>query len=42
MQKMLIGIFVVMIICFSIIGLIRGEGKVQDLKETSESSVNFK
>ncbi|MFB1097700.1 hypothetical protein [Terribacillus sp. JSM ZJ617] len=42
MQKWLIGIFVLLIISFSIIGLFRGEGNIQSIKETSKSSVNLK
>ncbi|SDC00043.1 hypothetical protein SAMN05421663_101106 [Terribacillus halophilus] len=42
MQKWLIGIFVLLIISFSIIGLFRSEGKIHDINETSKSSVNLK
>ncbi|MFP7479927.1 hypothetical protein [Terribacillus saccharophilus] len=42
MQKWLIGIFVLLIISFSIIGLSRGEGDIQSKNETNKSSVNLK
>ncbi|MFP7169748.1 hypothetical protein [Terribacillus sp. 7520-G] len=40
MQKWLIGIFVLLIISFSLIGLFRGEGEVHQINETGKSSAN--